>query len=81
MAFGRFFNSNTKPGAALASVKTLLAAKQALSIPVVAIGGINLANAAPLIDAGADYIAVIEQLFAADDVCRNSQHFANLFFD
>jgi thiamine-phosphate pyrophosphorylase len=81
VAFGRFFNSNTKPGAALASVETLFAAKKALTIPVVAIGGINQANASALIDAGADYIAVVEQLFAADDVYRNSQNFSALFLD
>jgi len=45
------------------------------------IGGINQANASALIDAGADYIAVVEQLFAADDVYRNSQNFSALFLD
>tara|TARA_R110002074_G_scaffold145034_1_gene293255 strand:+ start:119003 stop:119626 length:624 start_codon:yes stop_codon:yes gene_type:complete len=79
VAFGRFFNSRTKPSAPLASVETLIAAKNSVSIPLVAIGGINHANAGSLINAGVDYIAVVEKIFLADDVTLSCQRFCRLF--
>jgi thiamine-phosphate pyrophosphorylase len=37
VAFGRFFNSNTKPGAPAASLELLAAAKAKVNLPIVAI--------------------------------------------
>ncbi|MDN5936923.1 MAG: thiamine phosphate synthase, partial [Nitrosospira sp.] len=53
VAFGAFFASVTKPGAAAASIDLLLHAKRKLRIPVVVIGGITSTNAMKLINAGA----------------------------
>lgn len=64
VAFGRFFSSQTKPGEVLADFE-LLQQAQRLQRPIVAIGGIQLDNAAPLIAHGAAMIAVIHALFAA----------------
>ncbi|HXR56701.1 MAG TPA: thiamine phosphate synthase [Casimicrobiaceae bacterium] len=66
VAFGSFFTSTIKPGARRASVD-LLAQARALGVRVVAIGGITAANASALIDAGADAVAVISDVFAHDD--------------
>jgi thiamine-phosphate pyrophosphorylase len=66
VAFGSFFASSTKPGARRADV-ALLSAARALGVPVVAIGGIDADNAPTLIDAGADAVAVISDVFAHDD--------------
>ncbi|MCU7837592.1 MAG: thiamine phosphate synthase [gamma proteobacterium symbiont of Taylorina sp.] len=63
IAFGRFFPSKTKPAAVQAEDNLLEQARQQLSIPIVAIGGINLNNASQLIKHGADAIAVIHSLF------------------
>ncbi|MDH5257990.1 MAG: thiamine phosphate synthase, partial [Gammaproteobacteria bacterium] len=63
VAFGRFFSSSTKPDAVQASPELLTRAKQTLSVPVVAIGGITVNNADSLIKAGADAVAVINGLF------------------
>lgn len=79
VAFGRFFNSTTKPGAPLATIKTLSDAKATLSIPVVAIGGIHHNNAKPLINSGADYLAVVEQIFSADNISENCRRLTALF--
>lgn len=79
VAFGRFFNSNSKPGAPLATTELLVQAKTRLSIPVVAIGGINHSNAQTLVDKGADYVAVIEQIFLANGIKNNCQRFNRLF--
>ncbi len=79
VAFGRFFHSSTKPGAPFATIETLINAKKTLSIPVVAIGGIKLCNAKPLVDKGADYLAVAENIFSADNVSESCQGFSKLF--
>jgi thiamine-phosphate pyrophosphorylase len=63
VAFGRFFPSSSKPLALPASIETLRLAKLALSIPIVAIGGILPENGSLLLEAGADLLAVIGGLF------------------
>jgi len=68
VAFGRFFPSRTKPDAMPAGLNLLHQAKQELDIPVVAIGGITVDNAAPLIEAGADMLAVVDGLFGQADI-------------
>lgn len=78
VAFGSFFASSVKPGAARAPLSLLPAARQ-FSLPVVAIGGITLDNAGQLIAAGADAIAVISALFAAPDPQAAARRFCELF--
>lgn len=63
VAFGRFFPSSSKPLAAPAAINTLQEAKRVLIIPIVAIGGILPENGTPLLNAGADLLAVIGGLF------------------
>jgi thiamine-phosphate pyrophosphorylase len=48
---------------------------------VVAIGGITHANAADVIAAGADAVAVIGDLFDAPDIAARAAQFARLFAD
>ena len=67
VAFGRFFPSTSKPLAAPADLETLKIAKQVLTIPIGAIGGILPNNACQLLDAGADVLAVIAGVFSAED--------------
>jgi thiamine-phosphate pyrophosphorylase len=79
VAFGACFASSTKPNAPVADLSLFELAKAQLSIPVVAIGGINLANAGQAIDAGASSVAVIHAIFNADDVKLSAQKFTQLF--
>ncbi len=79
IAFGSMFPSSTKPGAPRATLELLNEAQHRLHIPIVAIGGITLQNAASVIHAGADAIAVINAVFAAPDVRRAAQQFSELF--
>lgn len=58
VAFGAFFDTATKRPKTSASVELLEWWSEVFEIPCVAIGGITTANAAPLIEAGADFIAV-----------------------
>jgi thiamine-phosphate pyrophosphorylase len=79
VAFGSFFSSSIKPTAVRARTSLLTAAKARLSIPVVAIGGITPRNAAPLLAAGADALAVISAVFDAPDVEAAARAFADVF--
>lgn len=82
VAFGRFFNSNTKPGAPAATPELLEQARARIARPIVAIGGVTLETAPGLIRCGADMVAVIHALFAADsaaEVERRARAFAQLF--
>lgn len=79
VAIGSVFPSSTKPSAVRAPLELLRAAGRASSLPVVAIGGITLANARLAIDAGADMIAAISAVFDAPDVKRAARDFARLF--
>lgn len=78
VAFGSVFASTTKPCAVRAPLDLFAQAKP-LSVPMVAIGGITLANAARAIDAGADCVAVISDLFSASDVTARARAYAALF--
>ncbi|WP_340122138.1 thiamine phosphate synthase [Methylobacter svalbardensis] len=80
VAFGRFFPSNSKPLAAPAHIETLRQAKLALTIPIVAIGGILPENGGQLLAAGADLLAVIGGLFD-DQPEQSARAYQVLFSD
>ncbi|WP_019411967.1 thiamine phosphate synthase [Pseudomonas psychrophila] len=78
VAFGRFFTSSTKPGAAPAALDVIDQARTRLNLPICVIGGITLDNAAPLVERGADLLAVVHGLFGADstqEVTRRARAF------
>ena len=82
LAFGRFFQSQTKPGAPAASPELLEQARARFRLPLVAIGGVTLDTAPDLIARGAGMIAVIHALFAAEnaaEVERRARAFSALF--
>lgn len=66
LAFGAFFPSPTKPNARRATPALLRDARRH-RLPLVAIGGITPDNAAPLVDAGADLLAIVSGVFDAPD--------------
>lgn len=76
---GSVFASATKPDAARASLDLLAEAKRRFDLPVAAIGGITLANAANAITAGADMVAVITDLFDAMNIQERAAAFQRLF--
>jgi thiamine-phosphate pyrophosphorylase len=78
VAFGRFFTSSTKPSAQAADLSILVQAKAQLHIPVVAIGGITLDNAPAVVQAGADMLAVVGDLFAATDITSRARAYGAL---
>lgn len=70
LGVGAVFGTSTKSDAVEVSPKGLRAITQAVSLPVVAIGGLNSENIRSLGDSGADGAAVVSALFAADDITQ-----------
>ncbi|MFA6014070.1 MAG: thiamine phosphate synthase [Gallionellaceae bacterium] len=79
IAFGAFFSSSVKPEAVRATPEILHWARSELTVPLVAIGGITLANAASVVEAGAHALAVISALFDAEDIQGTAQQFSTFF--
>ncbi len=79
VAFGSFYPSATKPQAERAELALLHAARSAIHVPIIAIGGITPANALALLDAGADSMAVLTALFDAPDIRAAAHAFNQLF--
>ena len=78
VSFGAFFPSPTKPLAPCVSIE-LLRQSAALGVPRVAIGGITPDNGAALVEAGADYLAVVSSVFAAANPRQVAQRFTDLY--
>jgi thiamine-phosphate pyrophosphorylase len=66
VAFGAFYPTTTKPSNYRPAPAILGWWSAIAEIPSVAIGGITPANAAPLIAAGADFIAVCQAVWATE---------------
>jgi thiamine-phosphate pyrophosphorylase len=79
VAFGSMFASPTKPNAPRASIEMIAEVKRRVDIPVAAIGGIRIDNAAALLRAGADMLAVLSDLFDAMDIKARAAAFQQLF--
>jgi thiamine-phosphate pyrophosphorylase len=63
VAFGAFFPTITKEAPARAAPEILAWWAELMELPAVAIGGINAENCAPLVAAGADFLAVISAVW------------------
>ena len=67
VAFGAFFPTTTKDAPTTADPEILSIWQETMSLPCVAIGGITADNAAGLVTAGADFIAVSSGVWAHPD--------------
>ena len=68
VAFGAFFDSPTKPSEHRPELDILEWWQTFFELPCVAIGGITPANCAPLVRAGADFLAVSNAVWGGDEV-------------
>ncbi|MGE5629605.1 MAG: thiamine phosphate synthase [Caulobacteraceae bacterium] len=73
LGVGAVFSTSTKDDADSVSLETLKAICGAVSIPVVAIGGINEKNIMLLKGTGIDGVAVISAIFAKPDVSEATE--------
>lgn len=78
LAIGPIFETSTKPNASpVVGLEGVSSVRQAIgSMPLVAIGGITPANAAEVIAAGADSVALISALFSTPDIPATLRAFA-----
>jgi thiamine-phosphate diphosphorylase len=68
VAVGSIFPSPTKPKATVVGLERLRQIRKAISIPIVAIGGINRQNIGEVMAAGADAAAVISAVLNQKDM-------------
>jgi thiamine-phosphate pyrophosphorylase len=67
VAFGAFFPTLTKDAPIRAELDILSWWSELMELPSVAIGGINAENCAPLVKAGADFLAVVGAVWSHPD--------------
>jgi len=79
VAFGAFYPSTTKPNAPVVNKNVLMSARELLDIPVCAIGGITDTNASQLIGAGADMVAVVSDIWSANDLRQKIENYRKIF--
>lgn len=84
IAFGALYPSPTKPEAEHATLEHIRAGRRLTEgrsprAAVVAIGGLTPENAAPVIAAGADSLAIISAVFEAPDIQAAARRCADLF--
>ena len=76
VAVGSIYPTQSKTDITMVGLDRLREIREAVSLSIVAIGGINSDNARAVIDAGADAIAVISAILASDDVERATHKIA-----
>ena len=79
VAFGTPFPSPTKGTQGRTPLTIYRDVKQYVSVPIFAIGGINIDNAQQVRDAGADAISVVSGVFGAPDVGVAAKALAEIF--
>ena len=79
VAMGAFFPSTNKPNAVNAEFDLIKRVKMEIPLPVVAIGGITPQNAKKIVEAEADYIAVISGLYNTDNIEQAHQQYMQNF--
>ena len=79
VAFGAFYPTTTKPSHYRPKPEILSWWSALFEIPSVAIGGITPDNAGPLVEAGADFIAVCQAVWGADEPGAAVARFGEVF--
>jgi thiamine-phosphate pyrophosphorylase len=79
IGFGPMFSTTTKEtGYPARGARMLREVREAVSLPIVAIGGITEANVAQVWRAGADSAAIISDILGADDIASKVQRIVAL---
>ena len=81
VAFGAFFETRTKAAAIRCDIEILRWWSEIFEVPCVAIGGITPQNARPLIEAGADFLAVSSGVWDHPHGPENAVRLFNELFD
>ncbi len=75
---GAIFHSPTKSNAEVIGLEGLQQIRNSVSIPIVAIGGINESNASEVMESGADSIAVISAILNSEEIQASTERIAKL---
>ena len=75
---GAIYATATKTDAEVVAFETIAAICQAVTIPVVAIGGLNETNIHNLAGTGVDGVALVSAIFAKDDIVRATRELRSL---
>ncbi|MES2136734.1 MAG: thiamine phosphate synthase [Pseudomonadota bacterium] len=78
VAFGAFYPTTTKPSNYRPDPSILTWWSALVEIPCVAIGGITPGNAKPLVEAGADFVAVCQAVWGKEDPAAAVAAFAEV---
>ena len=81
IAFGGFYPSRIKKYAVTTASTIVSDAGAQFQLPKVVIGGMTLENCRPLVQHGAEMVAVISSVYMADDPQRAAQEFSALFLE
>ncbi len=81
VAFGAFYPTETKDPATRAELELLTWWQEMMELPCVAIGGITTENARPLVEAGADFLAVSAGVWRAPGGPGEAVKAFNTLFD
>jgi thiamine-phosphate pyrophosphorylase len=80
IGIGPIFSTNTKPDAGKpVGINIISKIKKSISIPIVAIGGINIANAPYVIQAGSDALCAISEVLTKKNIKKEIEKFQSLF--
>ena len=79
LGVGAVFTTTTKDDAGTVTLEELKRIKEVVSIPVVAIGGINLVNASKAIETGIDGISVVSAILCKEDIKAAAEELVKLF--
>lgn len=78
VAFGSFFASPTKPNSNIVDCEVLRYAKERLTIPICAIGGINSQNVETIMEYQPDMVAVISDIWN-NDIKQQAKLYTNFY--
>jgi thiamine-phosphate pyrophosphorylase len=79
VAFGGFYPSPVKQYDFVTQPEVVLDARAQLALPIVVIGGMTPANAAPLVARGADMVAAITSVYGANEPGQATRDFDALY--
>ena len=78
LGVGAVFSTSTKTDATEVSLEQLKIIKKSVTIPVVAIGGINETNLRQVLDTGIDGVSVVSAILAKKDILMAAKQFKNM---
>jgi thiamine-phosphate pyrophosphorylase len=79
LGVGAMYATDTKTDACIVTMETLKEIREAVDIPIVVIGGINLNTAKNFVNCGINGIAVVSAILAQSDIKKAAAKLAELF--